>query len=232
MIPATGGKEEPGGESGKVDKEVERGENAPVTQLFTPVDALADMILTPEEKQQIADGTDIKIILDVKDASGSVSSADKAAVETALNGFAAGQYIDISLFKVMGENRSAISETEGKIMITIAVPEALKNTDSNRTRTYAVIRVHNGQAELLNDLDGDGGTITIATDKFSTYAIVYKDTVNGVEEGSDTGTNTDSNTDNGPKTGDNTPVVLYAFLAMIAGFSCLLLHTSRRDDLM
>lgn len=59
------------------------------------------------------------------------------------------------------------------------MPDSLKNTDSSKTRTFAVIRVHNGSAELLNDLDNSADTLTIETDRFSIYAIVYKDTANG-----------------------------------------------------
>ena len=32
---------------------------------------------------------------------------------------------------------------------------------------------HDGSCELLNDIDEDGRTITISSDKFSTYAILY-----------------------------------------------------------
>ena len=275
--------------TGEVVKDVQTDGKAPATQLSTPADQLADMILTPEEKQQLTGGMDIKIVLNVKDASESVSGEDKALVEAALNGgnvaegFVMGQYLDISLFKIIGENRSAISTINGKLNVTIIVPENLRTTDSSITRTFAVIRVHNGGVDLLNDVDNSADTITIETDRFSTYAIVYKDTSNGGgnnnensgnsgnsnndggiihnnqinenggyqnenqnggssnnggnadNDNNNNNNNTNNNNNNSndytgdqnqkddePKTGDNTPLELYATLAMIFGVSNLL----------
>jgi len=53
-----------------------------------------------------------------------------------------------------------------------------------------VARVHNGAAELLADIDNEEATVTIETDLFSTYALLYKDAVNtgnnnGNADGSD-----------------------------------------------
>ncbi len=231
---------------------------APVTQISTSANELAETLLTDAEKQQVANGTDIKIVLEVKDASDSVGSDDKALVETAKNGYETGQYLDISLFKIIGENRSAISETKGKITVTITIPDALKNTENNTTRTFAVIRVHDKKAELLEDLDESTETITIATDRFSTYAIVYKDTSNGGNNGgenNDGGNNGGENNDGGNNgsddndgdnndsdeneeggqqeyysalTGDSTPVELYMILVAMTGFVCLFLYFTKR----
>lgn len=170
---------------GNVSKDVEKDEKAPATVLSTSAKELADIILTEEEKGQVKNGTDIKFILDVKDAGDTVNSSDKAAVQEALNGFAmaegfaVGQYLDISLFKVIGAERSAISQTSKKLTIVIDVPDSLRSRDSGKPRTYAVIRVHDRNAEWLADLDDNTDTITIATDRFSAYAIVYKEAGSG-----------------------------------------------------
>ena len=166
----------------------------------------------------MAGGADIRIELDVKVVTAEAGAADRALVEEALQGpaagFTIGQYLDISLYKIIGDSRTAITETDGKITVRIDVPDSLKNTDSSNTRAFAVIRLHDGRAEFLEDLDNDADTITIATDRFSTYAVVYQDTA------ADTG---NSGKDDEPKTGDSTPLELYATLSMIAGFSYLLL---------
>lgn len=149
------------------------------------------------------------------------------------------------LFKIIGENRSAISKTNGNITVTITVPDALKNTENNTTRTFAVIRVHDNKAELLEDLDESAETITIATDRFSTYAIVYKDTSNGGSTGDDGGNNGNDNNDSddndsdddeeggqqenrSPMTGDGTPFELYMVLVVMTGFVCLFLYFTKR----
>ena len=51
------------------------------------------------------------------------------------------------------------------------MPEGLRAAD----RTFAVLRVHNGETALLPDLDNDANTVTIETDRFSAYALVYRD---------------------------------------------------------
>ena len=179
---------------------MQKDDKAPDTKIATPAEKMSDIVLTPEEKEQLSKGTDIKIVLDVKDVSDTVSSGDKALAEAALSGdgaakgFAISQYLDISLFKVIGENRNAISETKEKIALALAVPDSLKNTDSKKTRTFAVLRIHDGKAELLNDVDDNADTITIETDRFATYAIVYKDASNGGS--SDNNGNGNDNKDN------------------------------------
>ena len=172
---------------GNVSKDVEKDEKAPDTVLSDSAEQLADIILTEEEKGQIGNGTDIKFILNVKDAGDTVSSGDRTAVQQALDGntvvkgFSVGQYLDISLFKVIGDTRSAISQTARKLTIVINVPESLKSKDSTKPRTYAIIRVHDGVTEVLADLDGDADTVTIATDRFSAYALVYKEAGSGAD---------------------------------------------------
>ena len=123
------------------------------------------------------------------------------------------------------------------------MPDSLKNTDAAKTRTFAVIRVHNGKAELLADLDDNADTITIETDRFSTYAVVYKDTAGGNGDGAQSesgkpgvirvstksdGKNSDGGKDGEPKTEDRTPLELSATLAMIAGLTYLLLYFADR----
>ena len=82
------------------------------------------------------------------------------------------------------------------------MPEALRNTDSGKTRTFAVIRVHDGGTEFLNDLDDSDSTITIETDRFSTYAVVYQDTANGGNSGNQ-GDNGGGNSGGNSGSGDN-----------------------------
>ena len=242
---------------GNIQKEVSvTGESTLDAAMVTPLSSLADIVLTETEKQQAAAGTDIKIVLDVKDATASVSAADKKIVETALNGslakgYTLGQYLDISLYKVVGNSRNSITNTNGKLTVTIDVPDSLKNTDSTKTRTFAVIRVHDGRAVLLTDLDNVEDTITIETDRFSTYAIVYKDSAgrgnsadagavrvsvkndsspNGVRVSDKNGGNKKpgGRKDDEPDTGDHTPIELGATLSMIAGLTYLLLYFADR----
>ncbi len=216
------------GNAGAIHKEVEKGENAPETSLSMPEKELENMLLTEAERQQVAGGVNIRIILTVEDAGERVSEEDRAAVDGALGSYAVGQYLDISLFKIVGESQNRIPETSGKIRITIAVPENLKAADG--VQEYAVMRVHNGEVSVLQDLDSDADTITIETDRFSTYVIVYQDMAKA--ESSDSAQNTGntgnaaSPKDNEPKTEDSarTKIGIYATLAMVSGFGYLALY--------
>lgn len=174
----------------------------------------------------------------MKDAADTVSSADKALVEAALNrslpGFTLGQYLDISLYKLVGMQRTDITRTSDKVIVTMAVPERLRNTDVSKTRVFAVIRVHDGKTDILNDLDTGADTISIATDRFSTYAIVYQDVAkaDGTATVGPAAGKASQTRDNEPKTQDNTPIELCATLAMISGLTYLLLYfTDRRHGM-
>ncbi len=84
----------------------------------------------------------------MEDAGATVSDVDKAAVEAAikeLNGCKLGQYLDVSLIKTIGEESQKISRTYWPISITFEIPKELRGDG----RTYAVIRVHNGKADVL-----------------------------------------------------------------------------------
>lgn len=199
------------GNSGMIRKEVEKNENVPDTQFFMTTDELAAVVLTDSERQSVKSGTDVKILLIVEDASDIVSSQDKAVMDQAKGKFEIGQYLNISLVKIIGDSREEIAKTNGMVRITISVPDELKNTSSTQTREFAVIRVHNGEAVILSDLDTDEDTVTIETNLFSSYALLYRDvSKNG------------SARDNEPKTGDNTHPEWYATAGMIAGFAYLL----------
>lgn len=161
-------------DSGNISVDVQPGENAPDTELKTPFDELADAVLTPEEQESIKNGIDIKIILIVSDATESVPADDRAKVEAAirgLSGYKLGQYLDLNLLKIIGDSEGIrITRTNKPITVTFEIPAALRGKAE-----YSVIRVHGGDTEVLRDLDNDSGTVTIETDKFSTYALVYKE---------------------------------------------------------
>ncbi|MGN0641964.1 MAG: hypothetical protein ACI4JJ_02345 [Huintestinicola sp.] len=130
--------------------------------------------LTPEEREAIENGDTIYIYLEVNDAENTVSQEDKNSAEKALTeGMSIGTYLDLSLYKQVGNNApSKVENTNGSITITFDMPEALKKDG----RTYCMIRVHNGDADILPvDYRADTGKASFETDRFSSYAIAYTD---------------------------------------------------------
>ena len=169
---------------GEIWLEVEVRGNAPATRVSTSVEEMADRILTAEDRKELETGQDISIYVVVTDISGSVSDADRALAETVSASYMTGQYLDISLYKEVGGKRSRITGLlAGNLSLTLAVPHGLKNTDSTKTREFAVARVHDGEAAMLPDKDSDADTVTVDTDRFSTYEIVYRDTAAGNNTG-------------------------------------------------
>ncbi len=79
-------------------------------------------------------------------------------------------YLDINLLKTVGTaDPAAITNTKEMVTIVIDIPQELQGSD----RVFSVIRVHDGVPTELKDMDNDPKTVTIQTDRFSTYALVY-----------------------------------------------------------
>ncbi len=153
---------------GKLEIDVEKSETAPATELKTTPDELKEAVLSDEDIENI-DSKDIKIVLKVEDATNKVSDEDKAAVGTAVGSLTIGQYLNIDLFKIIDEAEEKVTETSAPLTITFTIPAELRGSG----RTFSVIRVHDGETTVLEDKDSDPNTVTIETDKFSTYALAY-----------------------------------------------------------
>ena len=156
----------------------------PATLLTNKAELLAMLVdsgdITADELAQIADGASVDIVLTVKEAN--VPDAVKTAMAQAAKDYTIGQYLDISLFKYMTVNGSqqagvALLTTKDALTISVVVPDALINTNSAVNRTYCIVRNHEGTIDVLDAaFDAAGKTLTFKTDRFSIYAIAYKDT--------------------------------------------------------
>ena len=187
--------------SGKVKVDVQsEGTVPPATLLTDKAELLAMLVnsgdITADELVQIANGASVDIVLTVKEAN--VSDEVKTAMAQAAKDYTIGQYLDISLLKYMTVNGSqqaavALPTTKDALTISVAVPDALINTNSAVNRTYCIVRNHDGAITVLDAaFDAASKTLTFKTDRFSDYAIAYKDTaVPG--SGSNPGSNNSSN---------------------------------------
>ena len=187
--------------SGKVKVDVQsEGTVPPATLLTDKAELLAMLVnsgdITADELVQIANGASVDIVLTVKEAN--VSDEVKTAMAQAAKGYTIGQYLDISLFKYMTVNGSqqvavALHTIKDALTISVAVPDALINTNSAVNRTYCIVRNHEGTITVLDAaFDAANKTLTFKTDRFSDYAIAYKDTA-VPSSGSNPGSNNSSN---------------------------------------
>jgi uncharacterized repeat protein (TIGR02543 family) len=77
---------------------------------------------------------------------------------------------DFSLFKVVGDQETAITSTTSLIKITFLVPEEYRGQELH------IIRIHDDVAELLDaTYNAETFELTFYTDKFSTYGLAYGD---------------------------------------------------------
>ena len=164
---------------------------------------------------EVAQG--VNVWLDIQDMSASVPQTDKTLIQNTSGDYTVGLYLDINLFKKVGSNDATkVTETNGKVKASILIPESLWKSG----RTFEIIRVHDGVATAIaGTYDENTHVFTFETDKFSTYALAYKDPASS----SDSGTTSDSSSSNSsnstqstaPKTGDPNDIRVW-YLLLIA----------------
>lgn len=126
--------------------------------------------ITANELSEVAEGKKIEIVLEVKEAQ------TNELIETNTKGYKVGKYLDITLNKIVNGTNESIHELSKKLKISIELPTELINKDKTITRTYFIARSHNGKVDILEtNYDEKTNKLTFETDKFSDYAIIYKD---------------------------------------------------------
>ncbi len=189
---------------------------------------------------EVAQG--VNVWLDVQDMSASVPQTDKTLIQNTSGDYTVGLYLDINLFKKVGSNDATkVTETNGKIKASIVIPKKLRKSG----RTFEIIRVHNGKAATITGkYTKKTHLFTFETDKFSTYAIAYKDAASSTDsESTDssssatTSTTTTASTGStattatAPKTGDASDMRVWLMLVMVClgGFGVLVLSKKKEN---
>ncbi len=232
--------------SSDIENITEPSDNACSADLSGLTEAVISALLTDEEIQRLENGEVVKVWLEASDISETVTQTDKEAIDSQKGSATIGMYLDIDLLKQIGtDSPSNITESNGTVTITLKVPASLINSNSSVTRTYQMIRVHDGSATVLPcTYDAANQTISFATDKFSTYGLAYVDQQNSTGggstgggstgDGSTSGGSTGGNTGDGssatgsenvkdtvPKTGDESNVFMWFVLAFVSGIGAL-----------
>lgn len=112
-------------------------------EIKTSIGDLKTSVLTETELELTENGASAEVVLSVSGADNTAPEADKQAVISALShydGYKLGQYINISLSKVINGAETQVTNTDIAVSIVITVPDWL----SRRGREFAVIRVHEG----------------------------------------------------------------------------------------
>lgn len=185
-IPATGEEEDPN--KGKLEKGAEIQFGAPIQEVTlnnTETELLNDArIFTDTERTEItSNGTKAKIWIEISGKNESdLTQEEKDAIETELQKIsgktAKAVYFNAELFKQVGtEQREQLHETDRKLKVSVRIPDELLNNQSNMSRVYKIVRMHNNSAEVINgNFNGTTKQFTFETDRFSTYVLTYSDT--------------------------------------------------------
>ena len=80
----------------------------------------------------------------------------------------------MTLMKSVDGVPSIVEELDTEMEIVMEIPESLRDSKTN----FCIVRNHNGEVDVLEDLDDDPDTITIKTDRFSPYAMGHFSGVN------------------------------------------------------
>ena len=167
-------------------------------------------IISAAEKQLIEEGTDARVWLEI-DKVVDLTEENREKIEAEARKIMGENlnitYFDIKLFKQIGNNmKTSISEPGIPIRITIKLPSELLNNNTTFRREYKILSLHEGESKpevISGTFDKESSEFTFASDKFSTYAIVYQDVPvensgdgGGTEEGGE-GTESGGGTEDG-----------------------------------
>lgn len=106
---------------------------------------------------------------------------------------------------------TAIEETQEELEVVLNISK-LPKAAAGATRTFKVVRVHDGEAEVLDASAKGNNKVSTMSNKFSTYAVVYKDTQSQNRETSVT-------SKGNPATGDSLLlIVLFMMIGLVGSY--------------
>ena len=109
------------------------------------------------------------------EAKEAVKEAVAAMVEPEVTNVVVAQFLDLSvaICTGSGEELGTYNELNETLTFTVAIPDDMETEG----KTFVVIRVHNGEVTILDTVMNEDGTLSFETDRFSTYALAYKEDV-------------------------------------------------------
>lgn len=147
------------------------------------------------------------------------------------------QYLDLSVALLAdGEEIGNVNELNKEVEFKIAIPKDLLKEG----RKFYVVRVHNGEVEVLETTLNEDGTLSFKTNKFSTYAVIYEDAKEPAKDPSTTNPSVTPVTvpsakasevkseakkeeSKKVKTGDESKTMLYVELGLMAIVGCVII---------
>ena len=191
---------------------------------------MIDTFITSDEKKKAENGYNVYLWMDKTNVDNSITDEEKAKIKAAAgDGFVIGRCYDILLYKYIESLTDeddydfiAIEETLKPIGMSFTLPEKLTNVPDGVTREYKVVRVHNEKVEVIpSTYDAKTKTISFASDRFSYFAITYKDSASAADASV-------SKAVTSAKTGDAVPVLPIVLVMITALFGIGVIVARRR----
>ncbi|RHP30034.1 leucine-rich repeat protein [Lachnotalea sp. AF33-28] len=140
--------------------------------------------MTAEDAKALKENTDVSCLvrLQITDAIPDPDASE--LINSTLNGYTAGTHYEISIVKELITNGTAqstpVTALDREIELSLEIPAVLRSVPAGYTRSFSILRLHTGedgtlQAQILPDLDSSPDTVTIKSDRFSVYSLIYRD---------------------------------------------------------
>ena len=220
-----------------INVEVVKKEDTPDTTIEGSNNEIINSVFTEEEIKAFKNGVKVEVTIDINNIENKVTDSDKKLIDNKLKADEKiGTILDIVLNKNVDGNKNSVHELNSAIKLKVAIPENIINKDASIKREYSVIRIHNGESENIPvDYNANDNTITFETDRFSTYAIVYKDIIKNTEDNNqsaipDNNTSADSK-DNSVATSDTMHAAgtVWLLFAISSGMICVLSRRRKKN---
>ncbi|MCR0248129.1 MAG: InlB B-repeat-containing protein [Clostridium sp.] len=153
--------------SGKAEINIDK--DSPI-QLGNKQEEIIEAVLSEKEYHDYRYGKDVSIRIECNE----IEEDERDIVKAVLNGRTIAKYFDITIYKTIDDKEVQVDKLRKVIKIVLNIPEELYPAQGV-VRVFDVIRIHDGKAEILADLDKDEKTVTIESDAFSTYVLCYTD---------------------------------------------------------
>ena len=176
-----------GGKSVTVDVTVKKGEvdvkpsedNFGGAQIDMPIENLIDAVLDDDDRELIEQGVDISVLMATVTIDPEVvPETDKSAINSVLDDFTIGCYIDVALFKRYsnGNPDKPVTDPSSPITISFELPQYILDMYPDDEYEYTLFCSHNGLGyEVDSWYDPLTHIMSFSSDKFSTYALGVKE---------------------------------------------------------
>jgi uncharacterized repeat protein (TIGR02543 family) len=200
---------------------------------------MLDITLTADEWQMVEDGAGVRVYFEVTDAE--ATSAEESNIKSAAGlGYKIGESYDINLYKKFDHlDRTQLFTTNKKVKFTFKLSSNLTNVPDGYKREYQVVRIHDGKAEVIDsEFNAATNEVSFDSDKFSIFAVTYKDTSTLPTEIKDSVITeiktVEKEVQRAVKTGDAIPITSIMFLMSISAMGIGIIfkkkYTEIRND--